>query len=76
MVREKSQIEKSETYQDEAQRLRFALHVIHGLESLQEAKSVAWAAMRGELHGHEMPAVEPPEPTIPNFREMRGILRK
>jgi hypothetical protein len=64
MIREKSAIEKSETYQEEAARLRYALHVIHGMDSLEEAKRVAWAAMRGELHGHEMPPAKKPDPAI------------
>lgn len=55
MLREKSEIEKSETYREEASRLRYALHVIHGMATNDEIKAVAWKAMRGELHGHEMP---------------------
>jgi hypothetical protein len=53
MVREKTEIEKSEAYQQEAARLREALHVIHGLDDITEMKRVAWATMRGEKHGHE-----------------------
>lgn len=55
MVREKSEIEKNETPQEQADRLRYALFIIGGLNSVQEIERVARCAMRGELHGHERP---------------------
>ncbi len=60
MVREKTALEKSETPELEAARLRGALFTIAGLEDMAEIKRVALAAMRGELHGHEPPVVKLP----------------
>lgn len=55
MFREKTDLEKLETSAGEAERLRYALFVISGLDDAEEMKRVAIKAMRGELHGHEMP---------------------
>lgn len=54
MLREKTELEKSERWRDQAKRLRHALFVIEGMSNLTEIKRVALCAMRGELHGHEM----------------------
>ena len=55
MVREKTELEKSESHQDEARRLRYALFAIHSLDDIDEIKRVAMCAMAGKLHGHELP---------------------
>jgi hypothetical protein len=56
MFREKTALEKAETPELEADRLRYALFVISGLADPSEIKRVAQCAMAGEKHGHEKPA--------------------
>lgn len=53
LSRDKTDLEKRESPQGEADRLRYALFVIHGLNDISEIRRVAWAAMGGQLHGHE-----------------------
>lgn len=59
MWRKKTELELSETPEQEAKRLRSALFAIAGLNDVAEIKRVARAAMAGELHGHEIPEAKP-----------------
>jgi hypothetical protein len=60
MIRDKTAIEKSESPQQQAERLRYALFVIADLHDLTEVHRVARAAMAGQLHGHEQQDDKPP----------------
>jgi hypothetical protein len=60
MFREKTRLELLETINGgEAERLREALFIIHGLDDIAEIKRVAQAAMAGEKHGLEIERVAP-----------------
>jgi hypothetical protein len=61
MHRMKTEIEKAEDPQGQADRLRYALFVVSGLDDIEEMKRVARAAMGGQLHGHEVPPPELPK---------------
>lgn len=55
MVREKSEIEKSETPQEQADRLRYALFLIYSgkIYDINKAAEMAGKALSGQLHGYE-----------------------
>ena len=53
-ARQKTELETSETPEQQAGRFREALLVIYGSDDLVETKRIAIAVMRGELHGYEM----------------------
>lgn len=55
----KTAIEKAETPQQEADRLRGALFAISLCGDLKEAEHIAHAAMSGEFHGHEIGKMRP-----------------
>lgn len=64
MVREKTRLELLEELKNgphgAADRLRGALFALTKLDDIEEIRRVAWAALKGELHGHEpKPAAEP-----------------
>lgn len=54
-MRLKTELEKSETPEQEANRLRGALFHASLADDLEEAKRICLCAMRGELHGKEIP---------------------
>lgn len=62
MGREKTELELSETPQEQADRLRGALFAAYQTKDFAVAKKILWNAMGGKLHGYEpKPSLKKPE---------------
>ncbi len=66
-------MEKSETPEMEAKRLREALFYAYGANSLEEARRICMCAMSGQLHGLEAPPLKiiPDNKVPPGMIEIR-----
>ena len=74
MIRLQTELEKKERWRDEAKRLRGALFAASLADTLEEAKRICHCAMRGELHGHEIPDDNKFNPTAESYRDRTDAL--